>query len=281
MRNQCSFFMPIMYSEEENEKAYKASQGQRRLEREIRKLKKEKAAMKAIGDNDAVKAIDYKLQQKFTQIDNYCDAHNLKRDYSRELVSEQIVKNNLTTLSDNDNIELQIANDIERVKSFNFEYFSDEVNLKLTAEQQNLRDEVSKFTDKTEIAYTFDMNMNRKRSTSGNKGEGRVNFETPEFDFIAIHNHKSNGTFSPGDMAQFVDKDNLKCMIVVGNDCNQYLLYKTEKANAKAFYNEYSQHMNNLLKLYQEEKISLKEALELSKNIYKGVEQYGIKYKEY
>lgn len=155
MRNQCSFFMPIMYSEKENEKAYKASQGQRRLEREIRKLKKEKVEMKAIGDNDAVKGIDYKLQQKFTQIDNYCDAHNLKRDYSRELVSEQIVKNNLTTLSDNDNIELQTANNIERVKNFNLEEFSDEVNLKLTAEQQNLRDEVSKFTDKTEIAYTI------------------------------------------------------------------------------------------------------------------------------
>ena len=144
-----------MYSEKENEKVYKATQGQRRLEREIRKLKKEKVAMKAIGDNDAVKAIDYKLQQKFTQIDNYCDAHNLKRDYSRELVSEQIVKNNLTTLSDNDNIELQTANNIERVKNFNLEEFSDEVNLKLTAEQQNLLDEVSKFTDKTEIAYTI------------------------------------------------------------------------------------------------------------------------------
>lgn len=85
---------PIMYSKEESEKAYKASQGQRRLEREIRQLKKERAAMKVVGDNDAVKAIDYKLQQKFTQIDNYCDAHNLKRDYSRELVSEQIVKIN-------------------------------------------------------------------------------------------------------------------------------------------------------------------------------------------
>lgn len=91
MRNQCSFFMPIMYSEKENEKVYKATQGQRRLEREIRKLKKEKAAMKAIGDNAAVKAIDYKLQQKFTQIDNYCDAHNLKRDYSRELVRVKII----------------------------------------------------------------------------------------------------------------------------------------------------------------------------------------------
>ena len=172
LRNQCSFFMPIMYSEEENEKVYKATQGQRRLEREIHKLKKEKAAMKAIGDNDAVKAIDYKLQQKFTQIDNYCDARNLKRDYSRELVSEQIVKNNLTTLSDNDNIELQTANNIERVKNFNLEEFSDEVN--------------------------------------------------------------------------------------------QYIKY-----------------MDNLLKSYQEEKISLEEALELSKNIYNGVEQYGIKFKEY
>lgn len=29
-------------------------------------------------------------------------------------------------------------------------------------------------------------------------------------------------------------KQHLKCMIVVGNDCNQYLLYKTEKANATA-----------------------------------------------
>lgn len=101
---------PIMYSKEENEKAYKASQGQRRLEREIRQLKKEKAAMKAIGDNDAVKAIDYKLQQKFTQIDNYCDAHNLKRDYSRELVSEQIVKNKLTVTKSDSIINLRNSN---------------------------------------------------------------------------------------------------------------------------------------------------------------------------
>lgn len=39
--------------------------------------------------------------------------------------------------------------------------------------------------------------------------------------------------------------------------------------------------MDNLLKSYQEEKITLEEALDLSKNIYNGVEQYGIKFKEY
>lgn len=281
MRNQCSFFMPIMYSEKENEKAYKASQGQRRLEREIRKLKKEKAAMKAIGDNDAVKAIDYKLQQKFTQIDNYCDAHNLKRDYSRELVSEQIVKNNLTTLSDNDNIELQTANDIERVKSFNFEYFSDEVNLKLTAEQQNLRDEVSKFTDKTEIAYTFDMNMNRKEIMQGSKCQGKVSIKIPDYDFIAIHNHKSNGAFSLGDIDLFARYQNLKCMIVVGNKANQYFLYrKTSNANVVTFYADSLKYMNNLKLLYKNNKITLEEALNLSENIYKEANKYGLEFRK-
>lgn len=272
---------PIMYSEEENEKAYKASQGQRRLEREIRKLKKEKAAMKAIGDNDAVKAIDYKLQQKFTQIDNYCDAHNLKRDYSRELVSEQIVKNNLTTLSDNDNIELQTANDIERVKSFNFEYFSDEVNLKLTAEQQNLRDEVSKFTDKTEIAYTFDMNMNRKEIMQGSKGQGKVSIKIPDYDFIAIHNHKSNGAFSLGDIDLFARYQNLKCMIVVGNKANQYFLYrKTSNANVVTFYADSLKYMNNLKLLYKNNKITLEEAINLSENIYKEANKYGLEFRK-
>lgn len=272
---------PIMYSEEENEKAYKASQGQRRLEREIRQRKKEKASMKAIGDNDAVKAIDYKLQQKFTQIDNYCDAHNLKRDYSRELVSEQIVKNNLTTLSDNDNIELQSEQSTEKVKNFNFEYFSDEVNLKLTAEQQNLRDEVSKFTDKTEIAYAFDMNMNRKEIMQGSKGQGKVNIKIPDYDFIAIHNHKSNGAFSLGDIDLFARYQNLKCMIVVGNKANQYCLYrKTSNANVVTFYADSLKYMNNLKLLYKNNKITLEEALNLSESIYKEANKYGLEFRK-
>ncbi len=70
-------------------------------------------------------------------------------------------------------------------------------------------------------------------------------------------------------------------MIVVGNDCNQYLLYKTEKEKAKLFNKKLESYMSDLLALYQDDKISLEEALDLSKNIYKGVEKYGLKFKEY
>lgn len=97
-------------------------------------------------------------------------------------------------------------------------------------------------------------------------------------------NFDSNGNLEYNDLSNFQAKkflkQHLKCMIVVGNDCNQYLLYKTEKANAKAFYNEYSQHMNNLLKSYQEEKISLEEALNLSENIYKEANKYGLEFRK-
>lgn len=46
-----------------------------------------------------------KIQTKSNELNNWCKANNLKRDYSRELVSEQIVKKlNFTKLPDSGNI---------------------------------------------------------------------------------------------------------------------------------------------------------------------------------
>ncbi len=46
-----------------------------------------------------------KIQAKSNEINNWCKANNLKRDYSRELVSQQIVKKlNFTKLPDSGNI---------------------------------------------------------------------------------------------------------------------------------------------------------------------------------
>ena len=49
-----------------------------------------------------------KIQVKSNELNNWCKANNLKRDYSRELVSEQIVKNNtkgFTPSTENVNID--------------------------------------------------------------------------------------------------------------------------------------------------------------------------------
>ena len=85
---------PIKYDEEENKRIYEARQHQRKLERDMRLLKKKKACADAIGDTKTSDMLENKIQAKSNEINNWCKANNLKRDYSRELVSEQIVKNN-------------------------------------------------------------------------------------------------------------------------------------------------------------------------------------------
>lgn len=81
---------PIHYDEEENKRVYELNQKQRKMERDIRNLKKKYAAAKAINDTDTMKFIDAKLKVKYQQINDFCKVNGLKRDYSRELIAEQI-----------------------------------------------------------------------------------------------------------------------------------------------------------------------------------------------
>lgn len=83
---------PIKYDPEENERIYNLTQKQRKLERDIRSLKKQQAAAQAIGDKETAALMKNKLNVKFDEINKFCEQNGLKRDYSRELVSEQIVK---------------------------------------------------------------------------------------------------------------------------------------------------------------------------------------------
>lgn len=81
---------PLRFSEEENKKAYMLSQQQRKLERDMRRLKKQQAAAQACGDDEAAKSLKAKIKAKSDQIDEFCKANGLRRDHSRELVTEQL-----------------------------------------------------------------------------------------------------------------------------------------------------------------------------------------------
>ena len=99
---------PIRYGDtEENRCRYEAEQKQRQYERRIRALKKERAAMQIIGDQDAVAALTAKLRNRQSELQVHCDKYGLRRAYSRELVQEQVAKNNqgpFTAASENANI---------------------------------------------------------------------------------------------------------------------------------------------------------------------------------
>lgn len=74
-------------SYEENKEVYENTQYLRKFERDIRRLKKQKECMTVINENDEVAKLDKKIETKSKEIDQFCDEHNLKRDYSREQVA--------------------------------------------------------------------------------------------------------------------------------------------------------------------------------------------------
>ena len=81
---------PIKYDKAENERVYKLTQQQRAMERNIRYLKKKKAAAEAIGDVQTEKILERRLKRKYEEISAFCEKNGLQRDHSRELVAEQI-----------------------------------------------------------------------------------------------------------------------------------------------------------------------------------------------
>lgn len=86
---------PIRFSEKENRRVYELTQKQRAMERRMRQLKKEQAAAKAIGDTETAAKLKTKISEQSNKIDEFCKKNGLKRDFSRELVKEQIIKNNV------------------------------------------------------------------------------------------------------------------------------------------------------------------------------------------
>ena len=95
---------PVRFNEEENRRVYELMQKQRAMERRMRQLKKEQAAAKEIGDKETVKKLNKKISEQSTKIDEFCKKNGLKRDFSHELVKEQIVKNKSVANSENSGI---------------------------------------------------------------------------------------------------------------------------------------------------------------------------------
>lgn len=86
-------YIPDRIDEEENERVYQLSQQQRKIERDVRKAKKELAVANVLNDPDLKRASKQKLKAKTDKLNEFVEAHKeLKRDYSRTRVSEEYTK---------------------------------------------------------------------------------------------------------------------------------------------------------------------------------------------
>jgi hypothetical protein len=74
------------YDNDENSEAYKESQQQRSLERQIRKAKKEVKVMEALGDAEGAKEAKNKVSQRQANMREFINQTKRKRQYNREQI---------------------------------------------------------------------------------------------------------------------------------------------------------------------------------------------------
>lgn len=80
------------FSEEETSKAYELSQKQRYIERGVRKWKRKSEMFKVNGDKEAYVKSNNKVKEWQLRVKDFTENNDLKRDYTREYISESKLK---------------------------------------------------------------------------------------------------------------------------------------------------------------------------------------------
>lgn len=257
---------PIRYNEKENRKAYEAQQGQRKLERQIRQLKKEKATAAAVGDEDGERIADYKLKQKYEEINAYCDAHNLRRDYSRELVSEQIVKKKVDNSGESDIIKTAAkspySNEVLEYNQnadykVNLPDKSDEVNGGLSKACKQVA-ELGYKDGKEHLALVNLQNGNIDYEETGDSiSVGGTDFwkfinNHKDGSFAFVHNHNTKSQFSEIDMQTLLLDNPIKMFSISRYDGKIFFIEGNntfiDNVNFDKIYNADITAINNKLK---------------------------------
>ena len=70
----------------ENDEQYIKLQGQRQLERDIRKAKREKALFEEVGDTEGIQKANERIKLRQSKIREYCKANDLPRRNNREQI---------------------------------------------------------------------------------------------------------------------------------------------------------------------------------------------------
>lgn len=217
---------PIRYGDtEENRRRYQAEQKQRQYERQIRALKKERAAMQIIGDQDTVATLTAKLRNRQSELQAHCDKYGLRRDYSRELVQEQVkpktlTSNRITVYNDSGVREYDkpITDDaISQLPDLEVDGLSKAVNTSIAQARKMLLGKIKSEKVGTE-GYSVVL-VNENTIIEPQPGTiGQVNIPDQIVPYYAMHNHPDCGPLSPSDIKNFCGRFNMLGIECVANN---------------------------------------------------------------
>lgn len=277
----------IHYDEAENEKAYRLSQKQRKLERDIRALKKQKAAADAIADKEMSELLKYKLNQKYDEINRFCEANGLRRDYSRELVSEQLVKKNVAKSYNNyyNNIsgnDYEITDEsIASVREIDIPFLNEEQNKVIYNQRVSLLSEMKKYKVGTEGSTIVDLS-DLSVSDIRIGGIGATKIDDISNLYYAIHNHPDNTLLSPLDLVGFCKRENMFGLESISNNGKRMsVIVKTINSDSDSYYEYLKNQITEFKKTYKQ--IDVNKDAKIIDNfcikLLKEGEQYGFKFK--
>lgn len=280
---------PIRYGDtEENRRRYQAEQKQRQYERQIRALKKERAAMQIIGDQDAVATLTAKLRNRQSELQAHCDKYGLRRDYSRELVQEQVEPKTLTNKQDQvynsvgsrEYDEPITEQSILNIPDLVIPQFTEAQNDVIRKSRKDLLDS-ARFEDLgTEGNITILLNRNKALPfVVGEKGKTRIfDYDEP---YYAIHNHPSGETLSPGDIMNFCERPNMLGIESVSNN-GRYIssIVKTEYSMSKGYVRYIRDFLMDFRKKHNVKSMTLDELQEATRTIIREAKNYGFEYTE-
>lgn len=166
---------------------------------------------------------------------------------------------------------------LDNLRSPDLDFLTKAQNETLRQGMKNLLKRVDGTPENTECAYYYDMRAKFLKWEMGEPGKASVNVYNPHIDYIAMHNHPSGGTFSPGDIKAFNSNEKMRIMLIVGNNGEQYLIRKTNNYNMEEFLTGYSEF---IIKLINEETPLTETLNKCSEFILKGAEKYGYQYRK-
>ena len=152
---------------------------------------------------------------------------------------------------------------ISRVKAFRCETLDEAGQMRLKNMHKQLLLEARKQTLGTEVARCFGLDMIPLTGyIVGKEKSHTVQIPDMQENYIAIHTHPSNSTFSYGDLNGLVNRQNMKMLTAVGHDGHIYAIEKTGKYNKREFMKKVI-IVSNETKKIRDSDLSLEEKLRM------------------
>lgn len=241
---------PICYGDtEENRRRYQAEQKQRQYERQIRALKKERAAMQIIGDQDAVATLTAKLRNRQSELQAHCDKYGLRRDYSRELVQEQVATLPLTKTANNGNVigaKTSRGTDLRynpsAIYEIDIEEYSDEVNKGLSEATAKVANDGYRDSLEHLELVNLDTGVSEYREIGTAESVGGPEFwkyigKNRNKKYAFVHNHNTNSGFSETDLQTLSGDNNINAFVIARFDGSVDALISNGKSNGNKYLN--------------------------------------------